>query len=169
MPSKICLASWISRSVTSSITPDPDAVGSSSSRSFGLRDITVRALLRRKSSPLVRLSARLMPPSAHPAIRTAASRQPPSRFPAIAARHATASLRCLARGGQRKLIQHRHHLIVRGSAGSRQDEIERDDRACSARRALLPLMSKRPQIAYDAMSLYFRLTLRYAGRIEASR
>jgi hypothetical protein len=169
MPSKICLASWISRSVTSSITPTrtpsvhpaAEALGCATSLSVRWSAARARPWSVSPQGSCLR--------SAHPAIRIAASRQPPSRFPAIAcsSRDSVAAPSCAGRPAE--LIQHRHHLIVRSSAGSRQDEIERDDRACSARRALLPLMSKRPQIGYDTMSLYFRLTLRYAGRIEASR
>lgn len=62
MPSKICLASWISRSVTSSITPTRTPSVHPAAEALGCAASLSVRLERRKSSPLVRLSARLMPP-----------------------------------------------------------------------------------------------------------
>jgi hypothetical protein len=87
--------------------PDPDAVGSSSSRSFGLRDITVRALERRKNSPLVRLSARLMPP-------VGSSSNKNRGFPATAI---TISSHCLLVTRQRRCA------VLRGAASGNRFSI----------------------------------------------
>jgi hypothetical protein len=98
--------------------PDPDAFGSIQQQRLWVAQHPCPVRPERPPSHLVRLSARLMPP-------VGASSNKNRGFPGN--RHhdfhcllVTRQRRCaVLRGGQPKPIQHRDHLIVPGSAGSR--------------------------------------------------